>query len=227
MYTVYIHTTPPGKVYVGCTNKKPSYRWGKGVCYQYNKEFYSDIIKYGWDNISHVIIESDLTREEAYKKERELIELYDATNPEKGYNKSIGGGGGGLGVKRSPETIAKRLAHRTTTTSWAKGKHFSEEHRRKISESLRGKKHTAEARLHMSQAHKGKEAPWARGPRDDKYRASKSKPIICIETGTQYFGLMEAERQTGIYHGNICRCLKGDREKAGGYHWKYVELKSS
>ena len=32
----------------------------------------------------------------------------------------------------------------------------------------------------------------------------------------------EAGRQLGISHGNICYCLKGHRESAGGYVWMYA-----
>ena len=50
----------------------------------------------------------------------------------------------------------------------------------------------------------------------------KSKPCLCVETGATFESLMEAERQTGVQHGNICRCLRGERNTAGGYHWKYA-----
>ena len=223
MYSVYIHKTPSNKVYIGCTGKKKaSYRWGRGACYQQNKEFYKEILEYGWDNINHIIVGDGYTKEEAYKLERELIKQYDATNPNKGFNKSIGGGGGALGVKPSKETIAKRVAHTDYSTSWAKGKHFTEDHRRKIGEAHRGMKHTEEAKKKMSEAHKGKKPIWAGQTRNNEYRAKISKAIRCVETGKQYFGLMEAERQTGIAHGNICKCLKGLRDKAGGYHWEYL-----
>ena len=34
--------------------------------------------------------------------------------------------------------------------------------------------------------------------------------------------LMEAERVTGIYHGNISTCCNGKRKSAGGYIWRYT-----
>lgn len=52
---------------------------------------------------------------------------------------------------------------------------------------------------------------------------AKSKPILCVETGVVYESYMEAERQVGAYHGNICRCLRGERETVNGYHWKYAD----
>lgn len=221
-YTVYVHQTPSGKRYVGITSKKPEYRWNSGKGYQNNKHFYNAVLKYGWDNIKHTIIATGLSKDAACKIEQQLIKEYDSTNPQNGYNNSIGGESGAFGIKRTKESIERMKAHRDYSTSWAKGKHFTEEHRRRIGEGRRGIKMTDEARKKMSDAKKGYRPSWAGGTRDDKYRASKSMPVLCVETKITYFGLMEAERQTGISHANICRCLKGRSGKAGGYHWEYV-----
>lgn len=80
-----------------------------------------------------------------------------------------------------------------------------------------------ETRKKLSLAHKGKVPSWKGQRRSDEYRAKKSKAIICVETSVRYFGLMEAERQTGISHSNISNCLKGKRNTAGGFHWKYAD----
>ena len=39
----------------------------------------------------------------------------------------------------------------------------------------------------------------------------------------EYSSLMEAEKQTGIRHGDISRVCSGKRRTAGGYMWKYIE----
>ena len=103
-YYVYIHVCPNEKRYVGCTVKiKPEYRWGRnGNSYQYNKCFYFDILKYGWDNIAHEIFEVD-SEEEMYRKEIELISFYHTNDPRYGYNHSVGGEKGALGCTRSEE----------------------------------------------------------------------------------------------------------------------------
>lgn len=36
-----------------------------------------------------------------------------------------------------------------------------------------------------------------------------------------YYGICEAERQTGISYSNIARCCRGERHYAGNYQWKY------
>ena len=94
-YSVYIHTNRVnGKRYVGVTTMKPELRWGSnGRKYKNNKHFYSAIQKYGWDNFYHFILEVD-TKEKMYELEKQYIDYYDTTNPEKGYNRSIGGDAG-------------------------------------------------------------------------------------------------------------------------------------
>ena len=84
MRTVYIHTTPDGKKYVGATHRNPEYRFNKGRGYKY-QFFYQAVLKFGWENISHQLYEVD-TEEELKYLEKYLISYYDTTNPDKGYN---------------------------------------------------------------------------------------------------------------------------------------------
>lgn len=88
MYKVYKHTFPNGKIYIGIALDVYS-RWCNGNGYKENSLMYSDILKYGWDNIKHEILINDLeTKKEAELKEKELILAYDSENPEKGYNRT-------------------------------------------------------------------------------------------------------------------------------------------
>lgn len=90
-YWVYIHTCPNGKRYVGITtSKKPESRWCEGLGYKYNKHFYSAIVKYGWENITHEVFEVQ-SPEEMYWLEKYLIAYYLTTCPHLGYNSSTGG----------------------------------------------------------------------------------------------------------------------------------------
>lgn len=84
MRTVYIHTTPDGKKYVGATRIDPNRRFNKGRGYRY-QFFYQAVLKFGWENISHQLYEVD-TEEEMHYLEKYLIAYYDTTNPDKGYN---------------------------------------------------------------------------------------------------------------------------------------------
>ena len=86
MYYVYKHTVPNGKVYIGFTGEEPKYRWNGGLGYQQNKTFFKDILKYGWDNISHEIINVYDTEEAA--RDEEAIQIYQHKSmlPHFGYN---------------------------------------------------------------------------------------------------------------------------------------------
>lgn len=90
-YSVYIHTTPNGKKYIGITTQKPEDRWINGLGYKKNTHFYRAIKKYGWNNINHEILFINLLESEATEIEKELIKKYKTMNPNYGYNSTSGG----------------------------------------------------------------------------------------------------------------------------------------
>lgn len=90
-YIVYKHTSPSNKVYIGITKQTLKARWKNGKGYKNNEHFTYAIKKYGEENFKHEILFDNLTLEEAKIKEIETIALYDSTNKNKGYNKTIGG----------------------------------------------------------------------------------------------------------------------------------------
>ena len=84
-YCVYVHTSPSGKKYVGQTRTSLKKRWrnGEGYLYKYKDSdeykqpaFARAILKYGWENIEHEIIASNLTKEEADNFEKLLIKEF-------------------------------------------------------------------------------------------------------------------------------------------------------
>ena len=91
LYTVYKHTTPSNKVYIGITAQGVENRWKGGHGYISQSYFFRAIVKYGWINIKHEILYEGLSLKDAYEKEKELIKLYKATDPNFGYNISEGG----------------------------------------------------------------------------------------------------------------------------------------
>lgn len=90
-YTVYVHTTPNEKKYVGQTRNVPEKRWQNGGGYHHNEYFTRAIRKYGWENIDSEIVYENLTLEEANSREIELIELHRTTDSNKGFNFQSGG----------------------------------------------------------------------------------------------------------------------------------------
>ena len=90
MYSIYKHTCPNGKVYIGITNQEPEKRWCNGFGYQKQSRFFSAIVKFGWDNILHEIIAQVETQQEASKIEKILITSHKSNIPEYGYNIQCG-----------------------------------------------------------------------------------------------------------------------------------------
>lgn len=157
-YCVYIHTSPSGKMYVGQTSIKPEKRWRNGGAGYLSKKngryiqpvFAHAILKYGWDNFEHEIVASNLTKEEADNFEKLLIEKLNTKDSEYGYNLREGGSHG-----RHSEESRRKIGETQ------KGKTMSEESKKKISESLKGEKSplygthpSEEARKNMSEAQK-------------------------------------------------------------------------
>ena len=77
-YTVYKHTSPSGKVYIGITCRKPKYRWNNGKGYKEKDQrlFYNAIKKYGWENISHDILFEGISEDLAKELEKAYIRYY-------------------------------------------------------------------------------------------------------------------------------------------------------
>lgn len=196
--------------------RKPQKRWGSnGINYRNNEIFYKDILKYGWnDGFTHEILFEHLTKDEAEKKEIELINLYESTNFNNGYNRNHGGHSVGKMSESTKAKISKAL----------KGKKFTLEHRALLSKIALNM--TEEHKKKISEAHKGLDT-WNKGlvfseEEKDKYKGNTYRAIECIETGVVYKSLSYVNRLFNIPQSNLCKVCNGDRHTAGGYHWRYV-----
>lgn len=89
-YYVYMHQCPNQKRYIGVTSTTLDKRWKKGVGYIDNESFYSDIKKYGWDNIKHYKIAVVQDEHLARKIESLFIQRYKTTTKKNGYNRVSG-----------------------------------------------------------------------------------------------------------------------------------------
>lgn len=159
-YSVYKHTSPDGKVYIGATSQEPEKRWRKdGKGYRIQPRMHEAIENIGWDNFDHEIVASGMTEEEAHNMEKELIEKYNSTDIEHGYN-MVKGGKGMLGYVPSEEVRRKQSERVRGENHPLYGKHHSEETRRKLSESHKGqglgKSLSKETREKISKAKSGK-----------------------------------------------------------------------
>ena len=93
-YKIYMHKNKiNGKVYIGQTMQSLKQRWNNGHGYIKCPYFYKAIQKYGWDNFEHILLEDNLTKDEADEKEISYIDKYKSHKSEYGYNISLGGAG--------------------------------------------------------------------------------------------------------------------------------------
>jgi hypothetical protein len=232
MYTVYKHTAPNGKVYIGITSLPPEHRWNKGRGYSNNYHFFNAIIKYGWDNITHAVLHSGLAQEDALHIEAQLIAQYHSDDPQYGYNNSAGGT---VPTKRqkaicqytmSGELIAEypSLINACQITGANPGS---------VSHACNGKRKAVNGYLWK---YKNDGTELIIPVRHKTTKLAKSKKISVDQYDKEgnliasYDSIAEAHAKTGINAACICLCCKGDnstanikRKTAGGYVWKYAE----
>lgn len=227
-YTVYKHTNlHNGKVYIGITGQKPYRRWDNGRGYIGNKYFYRAIQKYGWSNFSHEILHRGLTLQEANIIEKSLIAEYDSANPQRGYNIELGGNGAGT---VSPETKKKLSESHKGKKPWNKGIPHTEEAKQKMRLSQRGKHRSEETRINLSLSKMGEKNSFygkhhtAESIKKNSMNQPTRKRVMCVETGIVYDSMAEASRKTGVTQGAISNVCRGYYERAGGFHWKVIEL---
>lgn len=230
MYSVYKHTTPSGKIYIGITKQKPVKRWLHGKGYASQPYFFNAILKYGWDNIKHEVLFTELTREEAEAKEVELIAEYKSNQRAFGYNVDRGGR-----VNRMSDETKEKIRKANT------GKHHSKETCEKLRELERNRWKDPEYRKNQVEKRTGKSA-WNKGmetsfetrmkQRDrklGKYVGSKhwnSKKVINLDTGQIYESFGMLAKELNIKNGShIVAVCKGKKKTAYGYRWAYYEEK--
>lgn len=214
-YTVYKHTAPNGKVYIGITSQEPNRRWNNGYGYERQPYFMNAIKKYGWGNFTHEILFAGLDREEAEHKEIELISQYHSDEKAHGYNIEHGGNVTGKISEETKHKISAALKCRHKDGAPWLGKHHTEETKRKLSEGRKGDKNpmygktlSEETRAKMSETHK---------------HCNLCKHVLCVETGKTFVSATEAARAMGLSQGNVSAVARGERSHTKGYHFRYAQ----
>lgn len=233
-----MHVCPNNKKYIGITSQKAEKRWANGIGYQRCPKFYNAISKYGWGNIEHKILFTNLTKKKAEQKEIELIKEYNTTDDNFGYNLS-NGGNTTRGYKYTEEqkkklSLSQKGKH-TGNKNGRYGKHCSDETKEKIRNTLLKKyKENPKLREKISKKMKGNKNSVGRhlseetrrkislshlkSEKKDKYK----KPVKCIETNQTYNSIKEAGRILNIDSRSIKKVCKCERITAGGYHWQFI-----
>lgn len=216
---IYKHTNKiNGKVYIGQTIQKPQKRFHNGSHYILNRgkitSFGEDIIKYGWHNFEHVILEQC---DDEKLDERERFYINEYSKKARLYNIQKGGksfpiyainkSNGEVRLFGSANSIEKELGINHSSVAavcnkrmrHAKGYYFCyfEDYYPEFYNDMLKK---------------------------------RTKGVIAIvgvnlKTGKklEFESFTDAELITGINHGNISECCRGKRNQAGGYKWMYKE----
>lgn len=196
-YTVYRHISPSGKIYVGITCRKPEYRWNHGRGYKEKDQllFYRAIKKYGWNKITHEILYSNLSEQDAKNIEISLIRQYKAA----GISYNITDGGDGfrgathlIGRKASEETKRKMREVRIGTNKGPKNPMYGR-HETNPAYGKFGKDHPASKKV---------------------YQYSLSGEFI-----KKWDCISDVQRVLGIIVTHITACCNGRQKTAGDYIW--------
>ena len=115
----------------------------------------------------------------------------------------------------------------------------TDETRRKLSEAGKGRKHTEEHKQYMSEVMTGRLVSEDTKNKLRNYRLgkklteeqriklrdsnSRSRKVMCIETGEIFKSASEAARCVGTDPSSICKACRGKKKYIRGFTWKYFE----
>ena len=173
--------------------------------------------KYGWDNIKHEILFDNLTQEEAAQKEIELIQKFNSTDRRFGYNIETGGC-----IHYHTDETRKKMSESR------KGKAHSKAHNKAVSISRQGIKFTKEHVENIRKSHIGYEMPQSQRDKISKSCKGKgTKAVVMISLDGEELETFESVEKAAKAVGlkspsNISSCCKGKKKKIGGYKWKYA-----
>lgn len=208
-YTVYKLTSPSEKVYIGITSQPIKKRWKNGNGYKRCPAMNKAITKYGWENFTKEILLENTTESEAKSLETLLIKVHMSNDSRYGYNITEGGEGT-KGFKLSEE----QKEHLRQINL---GKHHSEETKKKMSASRKGKKFpnrkrvlSEKERKRLSDNFKGTNNPLAR-------------KVICLETLKVYDTMTQAREETGATKITACCNHYYKHKSSAGLHWEYYD----
>ncbi len=223
-------------MYIGITSQEVQKRWLNGNGYIKCPLFFNAITKYGWSNITHEILLTNLNKDEAEQKEIELIKTHKSNQRKHGYNLANGGNCKGkhseetkrkislksAGRKQSKETIEKRVVR--GEKHYLYGKQMCEKTKEKLREASIGRKVKEETKSKISKTMSGR-----RQTEEHKLNAAKTHYVPIYQYNTsgnlirEWESITAACKHINKSHSNIVKCCKGEVKTAYGYIWKYKE----
>lgn len=208
-----------GKVYIGQTTTSFHRRYdcgGRGIermyraylsCIKnnrsYNKHLMFAIEKYGFNNFDvNECFDIASSQNELDEKERYWISHFKSTNPHYGYNRE---GGGNLYKDVSEETrrllgaAQRKRFSNDANKEYMFSRQCSDETKKKISESKRGKPGHPISEENL-----------------EKLNEAKRRPIVCITTGDVFYYMKDALEKYDIKsQGSLSLACHGQRKHCG------------
>lgn len=230
-YCVYKHTTPSGKVYIGLTMMDVKKRWDNGNGYKGNRHFTNAINKYGWGNITHEILNKNLSKKDASRLEQYYIYVYRSADPKYGYNKTTGGETGFEFTDEIKEKIS--IASKKTWEDPV----YRETMKKKIAqtwkdENLRKKVSETTKQLHQDPEYRRKYIAGRESFKKKVQGVNNWKHVsilqysLCGEFVAKFETVSEAGAAIGKPTQDISKCLVGKYRHAYGYIWVYANSKN-
>lgn len=217
-----MHVFPNGKRYIGITSKELlCERFRNGSGYHRCPYMINAIKRYGWDNIEHIVLFTDLSKEEAEEREIQLIQEYKTNEKAYGYNLAKGGETSN-GYKHTKEQIEKAQRNRHKAV-------YSKETRRKMSEKYRSLWRDPEYKEKMLTAFskRPKKPKGFKLSEETKQKISETrnvKYIRCIETGEVFRGTRDCAEKHQIDRRTLQRILNKEKgfNSVKKKHYEYV-----
>ena len=238
-----------GKKYIGQTIKTLRHRHQQHMnetkyknLRAYNHYFHRAIRKYGIENFSlNILIMNCENYDKLNNYEQFYIERFKSLSIQNGYNMCNGGNNCNKLACKTGEEIAEwkskisdsvkgenhplygtKMSEETKRkiSESEKGKKMSEESKKKMSKTRTGKKHSEKTKNKIGKAHKGKIVS-----DESRKKMSESKegtPVVRIDKNLSivfYKKMSYTEFDTS----SISRCCKGKQKTCCGYKWMYAE----
>lgn len=196
-YTIYVHINKYNlKVYVGQTCQDVNRRWRDGKGYTNSETYFKNAInKYGWDGFEHIILETELTKNQADFYEKLYIMTYNSTNRNFGYNETYGGDG----VVPS-ETTRRKMSENHADFRGNKSPMFGK-HLKDFMSDNKYETWLSNVRKY-AEINRGANNPCA-------------VSVYCPETNTIYGSITEASMLTSTNIEGISNCINGRIKTSG------------
>lgn len=190
--------------------------------YKDNSILHNAMRKYGYNNFVIEPIEEDIPNELLNQKEIYYISLFKSTKQYGNYNLTNGGDGGRTYSKLNENTFwilvdkLKDLENYPQIDLIADEFNVDASEIAKINQGIYWHQDNLEYPIRKTKQKRKDRGKWC-GSKNPRARR-----VECIELNMIFDTITEANKYFGVKHSHISSCCSGNRNKALGYHWRYV-----